>query len=284
MTTRIAVCRPRLPDADRLLPYLRRVDDARIYTNWGPLTAELEHRLCALLGLPVSSVVSASSGTAALIGAILAGAGRATPGRPLAIVPAFTFVGTALAVELCGYRPYLVDVDPVTWLLDIERLAEHRRLAEVGLVVAVAAFGRPVPHAPCLDFRERTGIPVVIDGGASFEGILASPARYLGELPTALSFHATKSFSTGEGGCVVTTDDKLSVGVTRALNFGFFGDRNTQSPSTNGKMSEYHAAVGLAELDAWPQKCHAFDVVARAYRQRMAAAGSRRNPGNTVAG
>src|SRR5262249_52882307 len=74
------------------------------------------------------------------------------------------------------------------------------------------------------------------------------------DIPVAISFHATKSFGIGEGGAVATTSRGLALRTQRVLNFGFFGSRNSRSPSTNGKMSEYHAAVGLAELDGWARK------------------------------
>jgi dTDP-4-amino-4,6-dideoxygalactose transaminase len=232
------------------------------------------------------SVVSANSGTGALIGAILATAGRASSERPYAVVPAFTFVATALAAEQCGYRPYLLDVDSDTWQLQPETLAGHPRLQEVGLVVPVAPYGRAVPQAPWLRFRQQTGIPVVIDGGASFEAISADPATYLGAIPVALSFHATKSFATAEGGCVITSDSQSSVQIAQALNFGFFSARECRGASTNGKMSEYHAAVGLAELDGWPEKHAALDRVAMAYRRlaRSAGVGSRLVVSPQVAG
>jgi dTDP-4-amino-4,6-dideoxygalactose transaminase len=270
---RVPVLRPQLADADRLLPYLRQIDTARIYTNWGPLASELERRLAGHFGLGENGVVSASSGTAALVGAILGSAGRARPDRPIALIPAFTFVATAIAVEQCGYQPYLVDVSADTWLLDVDQLVGHPSLNRTGLVVAVAAFGRPVAQEACSAFRRRTGIPVVIDAGASFEAVSADPNRYIGDVPAAMSFHATKSFATGEGGCVVATDAQLSTLVTRALNFGFFADRVCRSASTNGKMSEYHAAVGLAELDDWPRKHAALLAVADRYRARLDSAG-----------
>ena len=111
--------RPQLPDADRLLPYLRRIDASRTYSNWGPLAVEFEQRFAGQLHMPGIQVVSAASGTLALVGAILATAGRAPANRPLAIVPAFTFVATAVAVELTGFRPYAVDVHPLTWRIDL---------------------------------------------------------------------------------------------------------------------------------------------------------------------
>jgi len=270
---RIQVLRPLLPDAERLLSYLRRIDAGRTYTNWGPLASDLEARLAAHLGLANGCVTSSSSGTGALVGAILAIAGRAAPNRPLAIVPAFTFVATALAAEQCGFRPHLVDVDADSWQLQVEAVEHHPRLQQAGLVVPVAPFGRAVPQGPWLDFRRRTGVSVVIDGGASLEAVGADPARFLGDIPVALSFHATKSFSTAEGGCVVTTDSRLSTQVNRALNFGFCETRDCRAASTNGKMSEYHAAVGLAELDGWRAKQATLRAVADVYRRRLDEAG-----------
>lgn len=269
----IRVLQPLLPDAGRLLPYLERIDANRTYTNWGPLAAELEDRLSVHFRVPAGSVISANSGTGALVGAILATAGRAAAERPFAIVPAYTFVATPLAAEQCGFRPHLVDVDADSLQLQAEALDNHPLLAMAGLVIPVAPFGRAVPLAPWLDFHRRTGIPVVIDGGASFEAASADPGQFLGGLPVAMSFHATKSFATSEGGCVITTDAQLAEGVNQALNFGFLGSRECRAPSTNGKMSEYHAAIGLAELDGWAAKQAALDAVANAYRRRMNAVG-----------
>src|SRR5690606_3869348 len=202
----IPVMTPRLPSADQLLPYLRPIAAARVYTNFGPLVPEFEQRVAAELSLPVAALASASSGTAALVGGILASAGQATAARPLAVMPAYTFVATALAAEQCGYRPCLADVDPQRWMLDPGALLDHPALDQVGVVLPVAAFGAAVPQAPWQEFRDRTGIPVVIDGAASFEAACAAPWRNLGDIPVAMSFHATKSFGMGEGGCAATTD------------------------------------------------------------------------------
>lgn len=273
MAIEIPVLRPQLPSADKLLPYLRRIDATRVYSNHGPLVHEFEQRLAEWLRLPPEGLVSAASGTAALVGAILAIAGRARPERPFGLLPAFTFVATVSAVEQCGYRPYLADMDAETWMLDPDQLVEHSERDRIGIVVPVAPFGRPVPQQPWRRFQERTGIPVVIDGAASFEGVSDAPERFLGEIPVALSFHATKSFATGEGGGVATRDTGLARRVVQALNFGFYGSRDSRSSGINGKMSEYHAAVGLAELDGWPEKRAALQAVADCYRDIMADAG-----------
>jgi dTDP-4-amino-4,6-dideoxygalactose transaminase len=269
----IPVMRPQLPGADRLLPYLRRIDMTRFYSNHGPLSGELEARLAELFGMAPGGVVCASSGTAALVGAILAAAGRAGPQRPLALIPAFTFIATAAAVEACGYRPYLADVDGDSWTLAPQRLLGHPERDRIGLVVAVAPFGRPLPQAPWLRFREASGIPVAIDAAAGFAGVARAPQACLGAVPVALSFHATKPFATGEGGAVLVGDVALAQDVARALNFGVYQTRDCRTAGSNGKMSEYHAAVGLAELDGWDAKAAQYAAVAAAYHRHAAAAG-----------
>src|SRR5260370_12120788 len=134
----IPAMRPMLPSSAKLLPYLHRIDSSRIYSNNGPLATELERRLAAYFDLlPGGGVVSAASGTAALIGAILTTVGAATAQRPLALIPAYTFVATASAVERCGYRPYLVDIDSKSWMIEPDRLRNLPICNQVGLVVPV---------------------------------------------------------------------------------------------------------------------------------------------------
>jgi dTDP-4-amino-4,6-dideoxygalactose transaminase len=269
----IPVCRPKLPTFDQLEPYLRRIDANRLYTNYGPLVLELEGRLSCHFNVPRGGLVCAGTGTAALFGAIIAVAGRAQTSRPWAIVPGLTFAATAAAVEQAGYLPYIVDVDPATWMMNPEIIADHPMLNRVGLVVPVAPFGRPVPMEPWLAFREKCRVPVVIDGAASFQNIAEAPRTFLGDIPVCISLHATKSFSTGEGGCVATTNVEQAERAAQALNFGFRNSRDSASPSTNGKMSEYHAAVGLAEFDAWPEKRVQFCRAAESYRHILADSG-----------
>ena len=171
-----------------------------------------------------------------------------------------TFVATASAAESCGYTPRIADVNSETWQLDPEGLAARADLDDVAIVIPVAPFGRPVPQTAWLEFRERTGIPVVIDGAATFE-TAAGQDRILGELPVAMSFRRTKAFATGEGGCVAWTDTGVVEQIGQALKLGFSGTRDSATANLNGKLSEYHGAVGLAELDEW-------NVKARGHGQR----------------
>jgi dTDP-4-amino-4,6-dideoxygalactose transaminase len=270
---RIPVLRPQLPRAQALLAYLERIDAQRVYANFGPLVLEFERRLVGHFRQPEGALVSASSGTAALVAAILAGAGRATAARPLALMPAYTFVATAVAAEQCGFQPALADVDALTWALDPDRLRDDPLLARAGVVIVVAPYGRAFDQAAWAAFARDTGVPVVIDAAAAFEALGEDPGRSFGPVPVVVSFHATKSFATGEGGAVVCTDIAFVERAGQALNYGFSGSRESRMPSTNGKMSEYHAAVGLAELDAWPHKQRRMHAVADQYRRQLAARG-----------
>jgi dTDP-4-amino-4,6-dideoxygalactose transaminase len=270
----IPVLKPLLPPARALLPYLERIDASRTYSNWGPLLKELSERLTHKLGAPDGSLVCANSGMSALVGAILAAAGRASGEKPLAIIPDYTFTATALAAQMCGYQPVLASCANGSWSFGPEDLQSQREiLKRTALVVPVAPYGRLVAQEPWQQFQAQTGIPVVIDGAACFDLLVDRPTAALGPIPLVLSFHATKSFATGEGGCVVTTDAAMAERVLRCLNFGFLESRNTAMAATNGKMPEYGAAVGLAELDAWDEKRAAAVRTFRTYQRGFAAAG-----------
>lgn len=250
----VPVYRARLPAAEAILPYLRQIDASGQYSNRGPLVWAFERRLDSLLGGNAAHVVSAASGTAAIAAAILATAGPASAAAPLALMPSYTFVATAQAAELCGYRPWFVDVDAAGWALDPIRLRTNPQLGPAGVVVVAAPYGRLPDIEGWTRFAADTGRAVVIDAAASVEALArrveATPDAPVG-VPVAVSLHATKPLACGEGGLVLWSDRTGLERVARALNFGFLGSRSAQSAGFNGKMSEYHAAVGLAALDGW---------------------------------
>ena len=166
----IPVLRPILPDVARLVPYLRRIDASRRYSNNGPLCEEFEEQLCGALSLPKGCMAGAASGTAALVGVIFSRAGRGTRRRPLAVIPSFTFSATACAVQECGYDVFLADVDPDSWALDATHVAKLPELDRAGVVAPGprAFWPERCRKGPWLDFQRHTGIPVVIDGAALF--------------------------------------------------------------------------------------------------------------------
>ena len=264
LSARIPVYQPKLPSVEKLIPYLREIDKNRWYSNRGALVQALERRVTAMLGTNCGVVVTAS-GWAALNAAIIAAAGPATSQRPLALMPSYTFAATAAAAESCGYKPYFLDINEENWMISPQTLIEHEALSRAGVVIPVAAYGRGVAQEDWRSFQEATAVPVVIDAAAAFEAIVNDPRALIGAVPAVVSFQATKTLSTGEGGAVIWNDADGLMAVAGAINFGFLGTRESKSASLNGKMSGFHAAVGHASLDAWDETLVAWGTTCAAY-------------------
>jgi dTDP-4-amino-4,6-dideoxygalactose transaminase len=240
---------PDMPSADELLPYLRQIDTNRWYSNFGPLVTEFEARLQAHL----SSVNDNARGGELYLTSMTTCYHALQVGLQLfhlppaanVLVPAVTFPACPLAVRHAGGVPVLADVDRETWQLTP---AAARRIAEkipIHAVMPVAVYGVPVPAAAWDRFVEDTGIPVIIDAAAALESQTV-PAKCL----VAHSLHATKPFSVGEGGILIGRSRELMDKARRIANFGTRMRIATQD-GTNAKMSEYHGAVGLAQLARW---------------------------------
>ncbi len=261
------VCRPLLPTAERLLPYLKSIDRRRWYSNWGELNTTLESRLSAEFGLVEYGCVTTSNATDAITAALIAVAGRGSSDRPYCLMPSYTFVATASAALNAGYTPYFVDIEPNGFATKPAALMEHPAMQRAGAIVAVAPYGRPIDATAWQNLAQQTGVPLVIDAAAGFDAFASGTATVARNIPVVLSFHATKVFGVGEGGAILCGDLELSKTCRRVLNFGLLGSRDARVAGINGKMSEYHAAVGLAELDEWPSKRSAFLRVAQTYRR-----------------
>lgn len=267
------VARPLLPEARHLARYLGEIDRRRWYSNFGHTVRLLMARFAAHFDLADGQSLVTSSGTDAITAVLIAAAGRARPERPYCLMPSYTFVATAAAALNAGYQPYFVDIEPETMALDPERLRRHPALDKAGAIVVVAPYGRPIAQGGWERLAAETGIAVVIDAAAGFDAIAADPAATLGRVPVALSLHATKVFGVGEGGLILCRDEAVMERSVRAINFGFYESRNALLAGFNGKLSEYHAAVGLAALDQWPQTRAGFLSVSALYRRAAERAG-----------
>lgn len=239
----IPILRPRLPDTDALIPYLRRIDTARTYSNMGPLACELAARLgqrYATAAIPVASA------TAGLSAALLAQQLR--PGT-LCMVPSWTFAASGHAILAAGLEPWLVDVDPASGALtpDLAQEALKRAPGPVSAVMPVAPFGAAPAAAAWDGFAESTGLAVVVDAAASFDSVTSA------RVAQVVSLHATKVLGAGEGGFVLCGDPDTASRIAATCNFGFAGSRLASLRALNAKMSEYHAAVALAAWEHWPQ-------------------------------
>jgi dTDP-4-amino-4,6-dideoxygalactose transaminase len=252
---RVPLLVPHLPSLDQLAPYLATIDRNRWYSNFGPLVESLEARLASTfdsLPSPRINIVTVSNATAGLELALRA---LNLPVNSFVLVPAFTFVATATAVLSAGLSPIAADVDPVTWQLTPEIALDAVGRADIRAVIPVCVFGRDQPASEWTTFQNRTGIPVVIDAAAAF-GNQQDP----GPTCAVFSMHATKPLSSGEGGFIVTRSREMAEAVRQLSNFGINLTRPEISAigtstmiGVNAKLSEYHAAVGHASLDAWPE-------------------------------
>lgn len=261
-TPRIPVARPRLAPLEAALPYLRAIDDARSYSNFGPVNGRLEDRFGAHFGLPPGHVVTCNNATTGLTLALQAAAAR---GGRYCIMPAWTFAATAHAAIAAGLTPFLTDVDPQTGALTPQIAKAALRLCgEPAAVVPVAPFGYPLDPEAWDLFQELSGVPVVIDAAAGFDALKPGMA------PAVVSLHATKALGIGEGGFVVSRDPHVIADIRRRSNFGFDGTRDSTLSGCNGKLSEYGAAFGHAALDLWPLQRSRHLAVLAYYRAALA--------------
>lgn len=239
----IPAARPRLPDADSLLPYLRRMDAARTYSNFGPLLREFEGRLAARFD-PSTEIVTCVNATQALTLMLQA---LDLPRGGLVAIPSYTFVATAHAVIAANLVPWFIDVDADDWMLrpDTLRRALSTAPGPVVAAIPVAAFGALPDLEGWKALKHDLGLAVVLDAAAAFDQVRDAA------LPTIVSLHATKVLGIGEGGFMATTDAGLAARVRQLTTFGFNGARISEIAATNAKLSEYAAAVGLAALDGW---------------------------------
>ena len=248
---RIPLMMPSLPTADELLPYLRRIDANRWYSNFGPLCSEFEARIAAsFASAGQCRVVSVSSCTTGIELALRA---LALPAGAPVLVPALTFIATASAVRCAGLSPVVADVDPDSWLLTPQIARAAVREIGARAVVPVTTFGAGQDGEAWSAFACDTHVPVILDAAAGY-GNQHDP----GPTCAVFSLHATKPLAAGEGGFVVTRDAHLAHAIRRLSNFGINLDRPHDGPigtavatGTNAKLSEYHAAVALASLDRW---------------------------------
>jgi dTDP-4-amino-4,6-dideoxygalactose transaminase len=174
---------------------------------------------------------------------------RALELRGEVIVPSYTFVATAHALQWQEITPVFADIDPKTLNIDpncIDRLVTPRTSGIIGVHV----WGRPCDTAAVEERGRRYGLKVMFDAahafGCSHEG------RMIGNFGECevFSFHATKFVNSFEGGAIVTNNDTLAEKIRLMRNFGFAGYDNVIYLGTNGKMTEIAAAMGLTSLES----------------------------------
>ena len=246
---------PDLPLADELLPWLKQIDSNKWYSNFGPLVQEFEAQLSTIIHSPLVSVNSGTSALELSLGALN------LPAQTKVLLPGFTFPATATAVKALGLQPLFSDIDPDSWQLTPAIARQVLAHQDYDVAIPVTTFGHPQPADEWDQFFLDTGVTVLIDAASSFA------QQSTGDhCIAAFSLHATKLFGIGEGGLVACRDTEFIKQVKKLSNFGFEQSVITQAGS-NGKLSEYHAAAGLAQLVRWPEIKQRREAVWRLYRQ-----------------
>lgn len=263
------VGRPNMGDRETFMQYAADIFDRRWLSNNGPLVQQFERRIEAHLG--VKHCVAMCNGTIALEIAI-----RALGMEGEVIVPSYTFVATAHALQWQSITPVFADIDPATHMLSPDAVRRMLTPRTSG-IIGVHLWGRAAPVDALQQIADEHGLKLMFDAAHAFS--CTRGGTMIGNFGACevLSFHATKFFNTFEGGAVVTNDDQLAETMRLMRNFGFAGMDKVIHPGTNGKMIEIAAAMGLVNLEAMD------DVIGANRRNYLAYADQLRGvPGVTL--
>ena len=228
-----------MPGASALLGYLSQIDEAGIYSNFGPLSKRLISRLGAYFDVDESKIVLMSNATLALQGSISIlsehGAGK------ILSMPSWTFTASASAAIFSGCDPIFVDIDEDWRVLDSNAS---------DFAMDVLPFGDSLRSSINSSLSARWQ---VIDGAASFDSLHKDAGNLPDESVLVVSMHATKLLGAGEGGICIASSTEIANELRVWSNYGFDGTRDSRRIGTNSKLSEYAAAVALASLDSWSE-------------------------------
>jgi len=240
------VTRTDLPDLQSYLGYLKEIWGSHRVTNDGDLVRLLEERTAQYLG--VSDILLVSSGTSALQLALkafgLSGQVITTP---------FTFAATTNSLIWEGIEPVFADIDPETFCIDpddVERMITPKTSA----ILAVHVFGNPCQVEVLEELAARNDVKLIYDAASAF-GVTYKdrPLVDFGDA-AILSSHATKVFSTAEGGAIACSDNGIFEDLKLMRNHGIKSEKTVLLPGINAKMSEFHAALGLCNLEGLDER------------------------------
>ncbi|KGA23674.1 MULTISPECIES: DegT/DnrJ/EryC1/StrS family aminotransferase [Pectobacterium] len=236
----VYVTSPLLPSLDEFTPYLEEIWENKWLTNNGAFHQRLEQALAEYLGVPYLSLFS--NGTLALLTAL-----QALRITGEVITTPYSFVATSHTLLWNGLKPVFVDIDPVTCNLDPSKL-EQAITPATSAILPVHCYGLPADVDRIQNIADIYGLKVIYDAAHAF-GVKKDDVSILnhGDL-SILSFHATKVFSTIEGGAIISQDEKTKKRIDYLKNFGFVDEVTVVAPGINAKMNEVQAAFGLLQL------------------------------------
>lgn len=253
--------RPNIPDNESFNTKVKQILDTKRLTNNGPFVKELEERLSNFLG--VKHVISVCNAT---IGLIVATNVLLLKGE--VILPSFTFIASAHALEWQGIKPVFCDIDPIDHNIDVNKVEELITDKTTG-IMGVHLWGRPCNHDRLLAIARKHNLALFYDAAHAFNTTYGGrPVASLEDL-SVLSFHATKCFHTFEGGAIVTENDELAQKARLMINYSFEDYDNVTGLGLNAKMSEIHAAMGVCNLDNYDTVLNHNKLIYEEYRSAL---------------
>lgn len=231
---------PTLAPLEEVNEIMKSVWASGIMTHNGPLVQRFEKEVCEYLKVP--QMVSCCNGTLALQMAI-----KALGKTGEIITSPFTFIATISSIMWEHCTPVFVDIDPETLSIDPSKIEEKITCHTVA-IMPVHVFGNACEIDKIEAIAKAHNLSVIYDAahavGVKYKG--KSIMEY-GDM-SCTSFHATKMLNTAEGGGVFTLNKDLDEKLRRIRFFGFENHADIVEDGFNGKMTEVHAAVGIANL------------------------------------
>jgi dTDP-4-amino-4,6-dideoxygalactose transaminase len=258
----IHVTRPTLPDRQAYQEKLDRIWQTAWLTNDGRFHEELTAALADYLG--VEQVSLCCNGTVALLIALQAF--HITGGE--VITTPFTFPATVHALYWNRVRPVFCDIDEETFNLDPAKL-ERCIGPDTRAILPVHVFGSPCNVDAIQSIAEDHGLRVIYDAAHAM-GVQVGGTSLLNHGDcSVLSFHATKLFSTIEGGAIVSSSEAVRKRIDYLKNFGIRDEETVIGPGINGKLNEFQAAFGLLQLEKIEEEISSRRRLTRIYRERL---------------
>jgi len=257
----VYVTQPAMPPLEEYVEYLKQIWDSKILTNNGPFHQQFEKELADYLGVNYLSVFS--NGTLALVTAL-----QALSIKGEVITTPFSFVATTHALWWNNIRPVFADIDPRTFNLDPVKV-EAAITSDTTAILPVHVYGYPCDVDAYQNLSEKYNVRIIYDAAHAF-GVKVNGTSILkfGDL-SILSFHATKTFSTIEGGAIICHDGETKRHIDHLKNFGFEDEVTVVEPGINGKMNELQAAFGLVQLKYVDNYITKRKNVALLYREKL---------------
>lgn len=239
--SKITVTSPLLPPLEEFIPYLQDIWDRQWITNNGEYHKRLEKELAAYLGVEYISLFT--NGTLPLITAFQALDIR----EGEVITTPYSFVATSHAIWWNGLKPVFVDVNPATGDLDPAKI-EAAVTDKTRAIMPVHVYGNPCDTEAIQAIADRHGLKVIYDAAHAFRvKVDGRSILNAGDIST-LSFHATKTYNTVEGGALICHSAEMKKKIDFLKNFGFAGETEVMAPGINSKMDEIRSAYGLLNL------------------------------------